>query len=144
MVMATHGHPEPNFDKIKIGATRQVIEHEFGTPIASHRLEDGTQQDTYKYEMGNSPNPGRASVYLYACLTIIGILGEPIYSLIELMQGYDEETKVIYGPDNRALTIVEFTSMVDRPRSAYEVVTTASVPSSFPIFMTVPSSKFPE
>jgi hypothetical protein len=105
MVMATHGHPEPNFDKIKIGVTREVIEHEFGTPIANHRLEDGTQEDRYKYEMGNSPNPGRATVYLYAYLTIIGILGEPIYSLIELMQGHDEETTVIYGPDNNALMI---------------------------------------
>jgi hypothetical protein len=105
MVMATHGHPEPNFDKIKIGATRAVIEQEFGTPIASHQSEDGTQRDTYKYEMGNSPNPGRATVYLYAYLTIIGILGEPIYSLVELMQGHDEETTVIYGPDNSALMI---------------------------------------
>jgi hypothetical protein len=105
MVMATHGHPEPNFDKIKIGATREVIEHEFGTPIASHQLEKGGREDTYKYEMGNSPNPGRASVYLYAYLTIIGILGEPIYSLIELMQGHDEETTVIYGLDNNALMI---------------------------------------
>jgi hypothetical protein len=105
MVMATHGHPEPNFDKIKIGTTRAVIEQEFGTPIASHRLEDGTQKDTYKYEIGNSPNPGRATVYLYAYLTIIGILGEPIYSLIELMQGHDEETTVIYGTDNNALII---------------------------------------
>jgi len=105
MVMATHGHPEPNFNNIKIGATRAVIEQEFGSPISNHRLEDGTQKDTYKYEMGNSPNPGRATVYLYAYLTIIGILGEPIYSLIELMQGHDEETTVIYGPDNHALTI---------------------------------------
>ena len=105
MVMATHGHPEPNFDNIKIGATRSVIEQEFGTPITSHRLEDGTQEDTYKYEMGNSPNPGRATVYLYAWLTIIGILGEPIYSLIELTQGHDEETTVIYGTDNTALMI---------------------------------------
>ena len=105
MVMATHGHPEPNFDNIKIGATRADIEQEFGTPIASQRLEDGTQKDTYKYEMGNSPNPGRATVYLYAYLTIIGILGEPIYSLIELMQGHDEETTVIYGADNHALMI---------------------------------------
>jgi hypothetical protein len=105
MVMATHGHPEPNFEKTKIGATREVIEHEFGTPIASHQLEDGTQKVTYKYEMGNSPNPGRATVYLWAYLTIIGILGEPIYSLIELLQGHDEETTVIYGPDNTALMI---------------------------------------
>jgi Curli production assembly/transport component CsgG len=105
MVMATHGHPEPNFDRIKIGATREVIEHEFGTPIASHRLEGGTREDTYRYEMGNSSNPGRATVYLYAYLTIVGILGEPIYSLIELLQGSDEETTVKYGPDNNALMI---------------------------------------
>jgi TolB-like protein len=55
--------------------------------------------------MGNSSNPGRATVYLYAYLTIIGILGKPIYSLIELLQGSDEETTVKYGPDNNALMI---------------------------------------
>jgi hypothetical protein len=105
MVMAAHGHPEPNFDKIKIGASRDVIEQEFGKPVSTHPLEDDTQEASYKYEMGNSPNPGRATVYLYAYLTIIGIFGEPIYSLIELMQGTDEETTVVYGSDNRALKI---------------------------------------
>jgi hypothetical protein len=59
--------------------------------------------------MGNTVNAGRATVWGYAWLTIIGILGEPIYSLIELNQGHDEETKIIYGPDNRALALSGYT-----------------------------------
>jgi len=45
----------------------------------------------------------------YAWLTIIGILGEPIYSLIELNMGHDEETRIVYGPDNKILEIHGYT-----------------------------------
>ena len=59
--------------------------------------------------MGNSPNPGRATMWGYAWLTIIGILGEPIYSLIELNMGDDQETRIVYGPDNKVLEIHGYT-----------------------------------
>ena len=107
--MALSGHPEPNFDYIKVGATREEVEFEMGAPVSVQALSDGKQEATYKYEMGNTVNPGRATVWGYAWLTIIGILGEPIYSLIELNQGHDEETKIIYGPDNLALELSGYT-----------------------------------
>jgi len=107
--MALSGHPEPNFDYIKVGATREEVEFEMGAPASVQALLDGKQEATYKYEMGNTVNAGRATVWGYAWLTIIGILGEPIYSLIELNQGHDEETKIIYGPDNRALALSGYT-----------------------------------
>lgn len=109
IAMALSGHPEPNFDYIKIGATREEIEFEMGTPVSVQALSDGKQEATYKYEMGNTVNPGRAAMWGYAWLTIIGILGEPIYSFIELTQGKDEETKIVYGPDNRALVLSGYT-----------------------------------
>lgn len=105
IAMALSGHPEPKFDYIKIGATREEVEFEMGAPMSVQALSDGKQEATYKYEMGNTVNPGRAAVWGYAWLTIIGILGEPIYSFIELAQGNDEETKIVYGQDNRALAL---------------------------------------
>ena len=109
IAMALSGHPEPNFDYIKVGATREEVEFEIGAPVSVQALSDGKQEATYKYEMGNTVNPGRAAMWGYAWLTIIGILGEPIYSFIELTQGNDEETKIIYGPDNRALALSGYT-----------------------------------
>jgi len=109
IAMALSGHPEPNFDYVKVGATREEVEFEMGAPVAVQALSDGKQEATYKYEMGNTVNPGRASMWGYAWLTIIGILGEPIYSFIELTQGHDEETKITYGPDNRALALSGYT-----------------------------------
>ncbi|THJ19795.1 MAG: hypothetical protein CAF45_015520 [Nitrospira sp. CG24E] len=107
--MALSGNKQPNFDLISVGAPRNQVEAEFGHPSAMNELTAGIQEATYKYEMGNSPNTGRAWMYGYAWLTIIGILGEPIYSLIELNMGHDEETRIVYGPDNRVLEIHGYT-----------------------------------
>ena len=103
--MALSGNKQPNFDYIVVGAPRNQVEAEFGHPVATNSSTDGKREAVYKYEMGNSPNTGRAWVYGYALLSIIGILGEPIYSLIELTMGHDEETKIVYGPDNKILEI---------------------------------------
>lgn len=107
--MALSGNKQPSFDYIVVGAPRNQVEAEFGHPVAMNSLADGRQEASYKYEMGNSPNPGRATMWGYAWLTIIGILGEPIYSLIELNMGHDEETRIVYGPDNRVLEIHGYT-----------------------------------
>ena len=109
IAMALHGNKEPNFEHITIGATKEEIDYEFNKPGTSKNLGDGKTEVTYKYEIGNSPNPARAWVYFYAYLTIIGILGEPIYSFIELFQGHDEETRIVYAPDNKALEILGYT-----------------------------------
>ena len=107
--MALSGEKQPNFDYVAVGAPRNQVEAELGHPAATNGVTDGKQESIYKYEMGNSPNTARAWVYGYAWLTIIGILGEPIYSLIELNMGHDEETRIVYGPDNRVLEIHGYT-----------------------------------
>jgi hypothetical protein len=109
VAMALSGHKEPNFDYITVGAPRNQVEAEFGHPVTTKRLSDGNEEATYQYEMGNSPNPARATMWVYAWLTIIGILGEPIYSLIELNMGDDEETRIVYGPDGKVLELHGYT-----------------------------------
>lgn len=106
--MALSGQKEPNFDYIKVGAPRNQVEAEFGQPAATNGLTKGKQEATYKYEMANSPNTGRAWVNFYVDLATIG-LAEPILTVIELVQPHDEETKIIYGSDNRVLEIHGYT-----------------------------------
>jgi hypothetical protein len=114
IAMALSGDKEPNFDYITVGAPRNQVEAEFGHPVAANKLDESKQEAVYKYEMGNSPNPGRAVMWGYAWLTIIGILGEPIYSLIELHQGHNEETRIVYGQDDRIVEIHGYTPPVSK------------------------------
>lgn len=107
IAMALSGNKEPDFEHIKAGATKEEIDFEFNQPGAVKDLGDGRTEATYKYEMGNSPNPGRATVNGYIDLATIG-LAEPILTLIELWQGHDEETRIIYGPDHKALEVLGY------------------------------------
>lgn len=109
ILMALSGHQEPNFERIAVDAPRDQVEQELGQPVSTNSLADGKQEATYKYEMGNSPNAGRAVMWGYAWLTILGILGEPIYDIIELNMGHDEETRIVYGPDSKVLEIQGYT-----------------------------------
>ena len=106
--MALSGNKQPNFDYISVGAPRNQVEAELGHPAATSESTGGKQEATYKYEMGNSPNTGRAWVNFYVDLATIG-LAEPILTIIELLQGHDEETRIVYGPDNRILEINGYT-----------------------------------
>jgi hypothetical protein len=108
IAMALSGNKQPNFDYIVVGAPRNQVEVEFGHPTATNELTYGKQEATYKYEMGNSPNGGRAWVNFYVDLATIG-LAEPILTVIELLQGHDEETRIVYGPDNKILEIHGYT-----------------------------------
>lgn len=111
IAMALNGHREPNFDNIKIGATKEEVEFEFGGSGSPKPLEDGKQEVTYKYEMGNSTNPARASIYGFYDLYTIG-LAEPVFTLVELFQGHDEETQIVYGADNRVIEVKGYTPPV--------------------------------
>jgi hypothetical protein len=106
--MALSGNKQPNFDFISVGAPRNQVEEELGQPAVTNESTEGKQEATYKYEMGNSPNTGRPWVNFYVDLYTIG-LAEPILTVIELLQGHDEETRIVYGPDNRILEIHGYT-----------------------------------
>jgi hypothetical protein len=122
--MALSGNKQPNFDLISVGASRNQVEAELGHPAATNESTEGKQETTYKYEMGNSPNAGRAWVNFYVDLYTIG-LAEPSLTVIELLQGHDEETRIVYGPDNRILEIHGYT-----PPPVSKVVIKAESPAS--------------
>ena len=108
IAMALHGNKEPDFDHIKVGAGKVEIDFEFNQPGTGKDLGEGKTEVTYKYEMGNSPNPGRAGVNGYVDLYTLG-LAEPILTVIELLQGDDVETGIVYGPDKKVLEIHGYT-----------------------------------
>ena len=122
--MALSGNKQPNFDFISVGAPRNQVEAELGHPEVTNESNEGKQEATYKYEMGNSPNTGRAWVNFYVDLYTIG-LAEPILTVIELLQGHDEETRIVYGPDNKILEIHGYT-----PPPVSKVVIKAESPAS--------------
>jgi len=122
--MALSGNKQPNFDFISVGAPRNQVEAELGHPAATNESTEGKQEATYKYEMGNSPNTGRAWVNFYVDLATFA-LAEPILTVIELLQGHDEETRIVYGPDNKILEIHGYT-----PPPVSKVVIKAESPAS--------------
>jgi len=108
ITMALHGNAEPDFEAFEVGSTRKQVEIQLGTPVSSKALENGHKEDAYKYEIGNSPNGGRAAVNFYVDLYTIG-LAEPILTVIELLQGHNEESQIIYDADDRVLEVHGYT-----------------------------------
>lgn len=108
VAMAMSGHPEPNFKAFEVSSSRQQVEIQLGTPFASQPLEDGKKKDTYRYEIGNSPNGHRAMMNLYIDLATIGLWELP-GTIIEAMMGHEEETWIVYSAQDRVLAIEGYT-----------------------------------
>jgi hypothetical protein len=103
--MALHGKPEPNFEAFEEASSRKQVEIQLGTPIASEVLGDGNTKSTYQFETGNSPNGARATIYFYYYDLVTFGLAEPIFTIIELVQGRMEESRIIYDPQERVISI---------------------------------------
>jgi hypothetical protein len=107
VAMALSGKQEPNFEAVQAGSTRQQVEVQLGHPVSEKTLADGNKEVTYKYEMGNSPNGGRATVNFYIDLATL-LLAEVILTPIELFQGHDEESQVTYDSRDRVVRITGY------------------------------------
>jgi hypothetical protein len=104
ILMAISGTPEPNFDAFAVGSTREQVEDQLRTPLSAQVLADDKRLYIYQYEMGNAPNGHRALMNLYIDLYTLGIWELPA-TIIEVMMGHQEESRIIYGPDDRVLEI---------------------------------------
>jgi hypothetical protein len=104
IAMAMSGNPEPNFDAFDVGSTRKQVEIQLGTPASSRPLENGNREDIYRYQMGNSPNGARAWMNFYIDLGTI-FLWEVPGTIIEAMQGREEESQIVYGADDRVIEV---------------------------------------
>jgi len=108
VAMALHGTPEPNFKAFEVGSSRQQVEIQLGKPVASQPLGDGKKKDSYRFEIGNSPNGHRATMNFYIDLATIGLWELP-GTIVEAMMGHDEETRIIYDANDRVLAIEGYT-----------------------------------
>lgn len=106
--MALSGTPEPNFDAFELGSSRQVVEIQLGRPIASERLGAEKTRDTYRFEVGNSPNGHRAMMNLYIDLATFFLYEIP-GTVIEAMMGETKETMVLYDAQDRVVAIEGYT-----------------------------------
>jgi len=108
VAMALHGNPEPNFKAFEVGSSRQQVEIQLGKPVASQPLGEGKKKDSYRFEMGNSPNGHRAVLNFYIDLATFGIWELP-GTIIEAQMGHDEETRITYDANDRVLVIEGYT-----------------------------------
>ena len=108
VAMALHGTPEPNFKAFEVGSSRQQVEIQLGKPVASQPLGEGKKKDSYRFEMGNSPNGHRAVLNFYIDLATFGIWELP-GTIVEAIMGHDEETRIIYDANDRVLAIEGYT-----------------------------------
>ena len=108
VAMALHGTPEPNFKAFEVGSSRQQVEIQLGKPVASQPLGEGKKKDSYRFEIGNSPNGHRAVLNFYIDLATFGIWELP-GTIVEALMGHDEETRIIYDANDRVLAIEGYT-----------------------------------
>jgi len=108
VAMALHGNPEPNFKAFAVGSSRQQVEIQLGKPVASQPLGEGKKKDSYRFEIGNSPNGHRATMNFYIDLATIGLWELP-GTIIEAMMGHDEETRITYNAKDRVLAVEGYT-----------------------------------
>jgi S1-C subfamily serine protease len=102
--MALSGKKDPNLGMIRQGSTRGEVELELGTPTSSVTHEDGKRTDAYEYELGNEPSTGRAIAWGVLDVFTLG-LWELAGTPIEALQGTKYRMTILYGPDNRVISI---------------------------------------
>jgi hypothetical protein len=103
VIMASSGNEEPNFGVIQPGATRAMVEGELGAPYYTD--DNGSERTAwYEYELGNAPNGDRALANFALDVYSI-LLWEIIATPRELMMGDDYKMSVVYGTDNRVLSV---------------------------------------
>jgi len=103
--MAMSGEKEPDFSFLESNATREEVESQVGTPVASVK-QNGNTVDTYEYEMGDLPNDSRAFANL-AIDFYSFLLYEFFATPLELTKfaGEDYRIKITYGEDGKVLEV---------------------------------------
>lgn len=105
--MALSGNQQPDFTAFQLGSSRQAVEVQLGTPVSSETLGNGQKRDTYRYEVGNSPNSHRALMNLYIDLGTLGLWEIP-GTIIEATMGEEQETSIVYSSLDRVVAIEGF------------------------------------
>lgn len=102
--MALSGKKEPNLGAFNVGSTRGEAELQLGNPVSSVTTPEGNRSDVYEYELGNEPSAGRAIGHGVLDVLTLG-LWEVVGTPIEGFTGSTHRVTIVYGPDNRIISI---------------------------------------
>lgn len=104
-VMALNGEKEPNFELIKPGQNKVIVESQPLKPVSTEVLSNGNIVSTYQYTLGNEPSTGRAAVYvLLDCLTFF--ISELVTMPIEISKnGELRLIRIEYTPQGNIIKI---------------------------------------
>ena len=103
--MALNGEKEPNFELIKPGQNKVIVESQPLKPVSTEVLSNGNIVSTYQYTLGNEPSAGRAAVYvLLDCLTCF--ISELVTMPIEMSKnGELRLIRIEYTPQGNIIKI---------------------------------------
>lgn len=102
--MAVSGDPAPNLTNVRKDAYRSDVELALGTPVRTSLDSQGRDVAVYQYEVGNEPSAGRAVGHAVMDVLTLGIW-EIVGTPIEAVQGDKYEMTVVYGEDDRVVSI---------------------------------------
>jgi hypothetical protein len=108
IILAATGKPDPDLSVVQVGATREAVEAELGSPYLERMSPIGQAHVTYRFPIGVDGDTDRAMDHAGADMATYGlweIVGTPVELAHDaLSQG---EITVIYDWDDRVLRTVE-------------------------------------
>jgi hypothetical protein len=107
VVMALSGKPEPRFELLQVGMSRERAETILGSPAEVATTKDGNQIALYIYERGNERSVTRAMIHSVLDVLTIGLWELPA-SVVELKQGEEVRFPIVYGRDETILLLNDY------------------------------------
>jgi hypothetical protein len=104
VAMALGGKKEPDLAAVRVGCSRGEVEQVLGKSKQVASLENGQRMEVYNYETNHEPNPPRAITHGALDVFTLGIW-EVVGTPIELNIGDKQSLCVVYGPDDRVVSL---------------------------------------
>jgi hypothetical protein len=107
VVMALSGKPEPHFEQLQVGMSREEAETILGSPAEVVTTKEGNQTAIYIYERGNERSIARAVIHLFMDVITIGFWEIPA-TAAEGSQGEERRFPIVYDRNGRVLLLNEY------------------------------------
>lgn len=116
VIAAASGTPEPNLELVQAGASRAVVEKELGPPVKTESISGG-QRVQYTYKLGDTPDAGRAILYLLGDIVTL-FLAEYIFFPMEISNsGNAYDIEVAYDDSDNVRAVRSLSEPAKSPES---------------------------